>query len=121
MVVPILFALSFVNLLLGLFVFIKDPDNRINISFSIVILSLTFWLFTWPVTFIAATYEAKLFWTKMMLAGPSITPPAFLYFSIIFPHGKVKVRKLWLFLLFVLPAVFFLSFVPTDLYIKDVS
>lgn len=109
------------NLVLGAVVLYKGPRNRINVSFSIVVFSLAFWVATWAITFWVKDEAAKLFWTRMMLAGPSITPTAFVYFSYVFPKLDVKLNKLLIWIFLVIPSVILVAAVPSGFYIASVK
>jgi hypothetical protein len=79
MEIILLFIVSVVNLYLGLMILNNNPKSRINISFGLVALSLGAWVFSWAMAFYVPDIPSKLFWTRMMLFGPSITPSAFLF------------------------------------------
>ncbi|MFA5840249.1 MAG: ATP-binding protein [Candidatus Margulisiibacteriota bacterium] len=119
--VAIFSAVSIINLLMGLLILLKDPKNKINISFSIFAVSISLWVATWAMTFWVDDQTSKLFWTRMMLFGPSIIPTSFLYFSIIFPRNEIKVSIFSLIAFFFAPSIIFLAFVPTDFYIKTIK
>ena len=109
------------NFILGAIVFFKDPRNRVNLSFALVVFSLAFWVATWAAAFWVRDNTAKLFWTRMMLVGPSITPAAFVYFSYVFPKLDVKLNQplIWIFL--VVPSLILAAVAPTGFYIKSVT
>lgn len=56
-----------------------------------------------------------------MLAGPSITPAAFLYFALVFPKAELKMNQILFYLFFIIPVIASLLAVPTELYIKSIS
>lgn len=118
MKVLLFYFIAFVNLFLGLFVLAKDPKSRINGSFFIVALGVFFWVLTWAIALSVSDQQVKLFWARMMLAGPALIPSAFLFFALVFPKGKIKISKKVFLLVFVLPPTLLLSVVSTDISVK---
>lgn len=117
----ILLSIAFlVNLVLGLFVLWANPKNSINISFSLIALSLGIWAFTWAMALTITDLSAKLFWSRLMLTGPALLPAAALGFASVFPKHEKKTNLAVLILLFILPAVIFLLIVPTNLYVQTI-
>jgi signal transduction histidine kinase len=108
-----------VTLFLGLLVLLSDRRNKINRTFSI----LTFWVAIWIFTVFMADYAKdiglSLFWTRMSIIGPAIFSPILVYFSLIFPFERIKIR-FWQIILLFSPAIIFLILSPTNLNVRRV-
>jgi signal transduction histidine kinase len=98
-----------VTLLLGFLVFVKNPKDRVNQTFAILILSGLLWVFLVFLADLTKDYQIALFWTKAAMAGPILIGPLFYYFSLIFPKYKPISFTKKLFILASVLLLFFLS------------
>ncbi|MEK7646518.1 MAG: ATP-binding protein [Patescibacteria group bacterium] len=106
------------TLLLGLYVYSNDRKNKINIVFSLLILSATAWIFTNLMTDLSRDlYYIKL-WSKLVLVGPVFIGYFFYRLSLILPKEKKQGKKIkWTIHLAVLVL---LVLIPTDLNVSSV-
>ncbi len=118
--VLILSAVAIFNSALGVFLIAKNPRSKTNLSFAIITFGITFWAIAWAAALGTTDLNAKLFWTRMMLAGPAFIPTAFLYFSLVFPKEAEITKKISIPFFFALPSLALAEFTPTNFYIKDV-
>ena len=67
---------------LCVFVFIKNPKNRINQLLSLVCLALALW--AWPYTAwpLAETAQEALFWFQLLHIGACLIPIFYLHFIV---------------------------------------
>src|SRR3990167_4204425 len=110
----------FITLALGLFIFVKNPKSKINLTFTFFTLTISAWVITNFFADIAKTPEQAAFWARATLAGPSIMPILLLYFSTIFPKQQVKFNKI-IWLILTIPSIVFLILTPTKLNIEKVN
>ena len=105
------------SITLGALVFLKNKRAKVNQTFALFCLSVFIWgLFYifWP---LAETREATLFWFRMLHVGSIFISITYFHF-IIHWLGLYQKKKGILFLGYLL-AFFFLSFVFSPLFIKD--
>jgi hypothetical protein len=63
----------------------------------------------------------RLFWTRMMMAGPGVIPAAFLYFALIFPKEEKPIPTWAFWLFFILPGSVLLALSPTGFSIREIK
>lgn len=94
---PINLSLIFIaglNVGMGLLIFLRNPKNKINISFSITILMLAGWIFGVSMFREATTETAAWIWSWIQNGMGSFLVVPFFLFSLYFPYQNF-VLKLW--------------------------
>lgn len=105
--------------LLGLFVFFKNPKEKINQTFSLLCLSITLWALPYCFWQLANDEKTALFWSRVLMVGAIFIPVTFLHFVFSLLNLQEK-RKLFLTLSYILASIFFiLDFTP--LFVKNVT
>ncbi len=104
---------------LALLIFFNGRKKAVNISYSIVILTVVTWAFS-IVIYRLVGQASSLLWCKILYLSASLIPTSFLYFNFLFPTGKMSIgwaKKI----LLSLPCVFIIVLIFSDgLVIKDV-
>lgn len=94
---PINLSLIFIaglNVGMGLLIFLRNPKNKINISFSITILMLAGWIFGVSMFREATTETVAWIWSWVQNGFGSFLVVPFFLFSLYFPYQNF-VLKLW--------------------------
>ena len=108
------------ELLAGL-VYLKNPKNKVNISFAVETLLIGVWTLSPYAAGVSRSNEEALLFTRLIYIAAILMPPAFLFFvyNLTGIHGIKKERNISAF--FYIVSVFFLlnSFNPD--FIKDVE
>lgn len=88
--ITLLLVTTLINFVLGLIVLLNNPQSKINRSFFVVLLGIALWAFTNFAFRLSNTYTWIYFWA--ILSYASIIPIASgqLYFTHVFPSGKIK-------------------------------
>jgi signal transduction histidine kinase len=84
-------------------------------------MAVAFWVFTWAAAFSVTEHGIRLFWTRMMMAGPGVIPAAFLYFALIFPKEEKPIPTWAFWLFFILPGSVLLALSPTGFSIREIK
>ncbi len=88
-----------INIILGILVYLKNPKNRINSAFFLVIILISGWAFCLYASNHTNNYLEALWWNKLIYAVTSIMMVYISYFSIVFPRENPvlnsKTRILW--------------------------
>ncbi len=116
----ILFIVGFLNLILGLLVFLKNKKDKINIYYGLTALTTAGWslglvIFRLVSDLNIAMLSAKFYYISAALIGAS-----FLSFSFVFPFIKEKPKAVHNFLFYIFTGfVLFISIWPT-IMIKEI-
>lgn len=108
---PIIIILG--DLSLGIFVYLKGRERRINISFCLACFIAAVWAFGVFMYSDSASASGSLFWSRLAAAASSAFPAVFLYFTSVFPKEE-RVPGKWRVLSWAGIALLFslLSFTP---------
>ncbi len=113
--IPILIIL----IILGFFVFIKNRKSPVNISFSLFVLSIAFWVFALIFADGLKNYEQVFLWNQLAMIGPAFVPVTFLIFVIY--YLKEYQPSIFTILALFIPAIIILIFIPTKYNIKEIK
>ncbi|MFC1771543.1 SpoIIE family protein phosphatase [Candidatus Margulisiibacteriota bacterium] len=92
------------NLLLGLFVFYKNPKSKLNIVFALFLLANASGVFGDFFSFtLLANILSPVFWLRIAYSGAVFTPPLFIHF--IFLFSRIRINKYALYLLYALSGI----------------
>ncbi len=91
----ILFTTGFVNLAMSIFIFFRGQKNKINLYFSFMTLCVFLWAASLILYNLSTTEESLRFFSSLPYAMAWLVIIFLLYFSIYFPYKKVKVNKLF--------------------------
>ncbi len=109
-----------ISLLLGIYIIYNNPRSKVNLSFAVSTFCVTGWILVNYLADTAKTPGLALIWARLALVTPILIPISLLYFSRVFPVQSKPIKPLWWVLLSI-PAVVFLTLVPTSLNIETVS
>jgi len=102
---------------LGLFIFIKNPRNRVNWTFSLHALVIAVWLFgTFEMFLSVGDNQASIFWDRFIYAGVVFIPACMYHFGLAITNKK----RNWLLILAYILSVFFLIISRTDYFVSGV-
>lgn len=89
-----LISVSFFNVILGLFVYLKNRKKTINIIFFFISICISVWALTILISW--SDWGAKHidFWSNAAFWGPSFLPSFLLLFSLAFSEDEIKIKKL---------------------------
>jgi PAS domain S-box-containing protein len=107
------------TLSLGIFVYLRGRDRKINVSFLLFCTSVAIWAFAVFVYSFPGWEGTAIYWSKFASFVSSLIPVLFLYFVSIFPKEERAPSALRIFFWAIVASVFcVLSF--TDLIVKDI-
>ncbi len=105
---------------LAIFVYIKNPKNKVNSSFSLFTFLVGIWCLFPFITALPNTDTQAILFARLVYIAAIFVPPTFLHFLfnlINISHIKKERRKL---ITFYLPSCLFLIFIFTPLFIKEI-
>jgi len=108
--------LLIVQIFLGIYVLIQKLKSKSGISFAFFCFSLSAWSFASFMLWNANDLWQVAFWGKYIFFGPVLIAYFFLFFSLVFPEGKISAS---LAVLMALPTIVFFSLMPTNLILKS--
>jgi len=119
-----IFAISgFINgisaVIFGLIVYFKNPKQSPNRTFVLMTFSLAIWCFGYGFWQLSKNYESALFWIRILSIGSTFIPVFFLHW--IFSLFNFQKKKEWILVGAYLITLFFLSFISSPLYIKEIT
>jgi signal transduction histidine kinase len=86
--------LIFLNLLVGGFIFFKNPRRHTNVAFGILSLVIASWIASLFILLNAHTYNMALIWGRLAFTTGMWAPSALLHFVLSFPNRKISFKKL---------------------------
>ena len=108
-----------INIILVILILSKKPRKKANIAFIFLLLSIILWNLTRIITDIYYDYFDALWWSRMAIVGVLFLPALFVYFVLLFPYEREKIKKKYIALLF-LPAFVQFLLVPTSWNVEKV-
>jgi len=88
---------ALVNLVLGLFTYLKNPKSSTNRLFAFLTLEVSLWAIANYLSLHSITADSTLFWIRMvMLISSPIGPAVYLLFRS-FPHSHINLKKKYLY------------------------
>jgi|GEM_PF-187727 len=111
---PPLLAATFV-FSCGLWIAAKNPRRLPNLTFGLICLAVSDWLFGLFMGYSTSDPQEALFWMKLIYVGVLFVPPLFFHFVESFLERKT--RPEWFYLTYSMSALFLL-FLPTDYFIS---
>jgi len=109
-----------ITTLLAIYVFYRNPKNRLNQLFSLYCLELGAWYIANFFVWTSPTAEIALQWQKFYYLFISIFPSTWLHLSLVFAKSKLTSRK-FLCLIYLYPLIFGLLIFTTNLVHGSVS
>ena len=105
---------------LGLFVYIKNRKNPINISFGIYYTAaMAFWCYSYFLWQISDTAQSALFWARALMMGAIFIPPCYLHFVSHLLHIYEQKKKI-IYIGYFLASIFAVLNL-TPYFVKDVG
>ncbi len=74
---------------LGLFVFIKNKANKVNITFFVLCFVLFIWQIAYGIAFSRNDLDIALYWLRIGYTGVIFIPAAFCTFVLVFLKKKI--------------------------------
>lgn len=114
-----LLVIGFIIIALGFFVFFKNPQRKSNLIFSLLCISLSFWVISSTAADLSNTYYWALFWVRAAIVGPFLFGFLFLIFSYFFPNDEnPSIKKQ---ILILTPLLFIIFLIPTKYNVESVT
>jgi methyl-accepting chemotaxis protein len=110
----------FVNLLLGVYIFYRDPKSRLNILYSLFEFSVAIWALGTFLSSVSLTSGGAMYWDKLTVTGSLLLPAFLLHFFSISVKSEFASRKGFYMPLY-LPALFFILVNLTTNLIKGTA
>jgi len=107
-----------IDLSLAAYVYFKNRQSRVNVSFSLLLLSVAFWAFTNIVCLKVRTVWGGIIWSEVSYISATLIASTFLYFSYIFPPSLSSLKKFLfkprhkLYIVISIPLVSVIVFIP---------
>ncbi len=98
---------SIFNLFTALFVYLKEPQNRINKTFALFALCIMGWTFSISGLYLVPTAELAKYWSKTFIGLIFIPPTGFHFFVALSRHIDKRIKKL-IYLSYIFAAFFFI-------------
>lgn len=89
-----LILVLFLNLMLALVVFIKNPKNHTNVSFSLFIIFVVLWMFINFLSNQFTDYKTAFFVNKLIFIVTPYISFSLLYFTLVFPFVLPKFKQI---------------------------
>ncbi|MFA6271960.1 MAG: histidine kinase N-terminal 7TM domain-containing protein [Patescibacteria group bacterium] len=100
----ILQIIGYIELILSIYIFFQNPRDRIRRWYSLLVFSVSLWVWSIGVGISTDNVVAIDMLTKLNWIGPIMFAPTLLFFSWVFPYASKKISKRnWL--------IFFLSLI----------
>jgi two-component system NtrC family sensor kinase len=99
----------------GLWIVLKNPRAKVNITFGSICLAVCFWLFGVFMMFSAGPEQEIIFWGKVALVGAVFIPAFFYHFCVNFLQRDAKKGPI---LISYLISTVFLALIPSDLLVN---
>jgi len=106
------------NTIIGIFVLFRNQKNKVNVTFFLIPLSMVLWSISMIVYRSVTTVESSILWAKILYFFPSAIPLVYVLFCIFFV--RIKIHRVFYFLLPVPYILLAVSCLMPDLVIKDV-
>ena len=107
---------------LAMLAIFKNPKGALNLTFGWAMFALVV-MESGRLIFLITPVGNTLLWMKVSLAGMCLMPANFFLFSLIFgqddPKDALKEGKRYLIPIYLI-TLFFLAFIPSDLFIKQI-
>ncbi len=98
------------NFVLGIFVYCKGRENKVNKIFALLCSVIAFWNIHEYGLYIAPSKVFALSWAKIFGLGLMLIPAVFLHFTLVFVGNESKKNRLLLYVAYMLSLVFILLF-----------
>jgi len=106
------------GVLIGVFVYLKNPRSPVNRSFAMFLASIVLWSLPLFLCQVVKDKETALFWNRILHVGASLIPVTFLRYALIYLKQYERKRKLFWFV-----AIYQFIIIALDLFtpllIKD--
>jgi hypothetical protein len=89
----ILFSIILLDIALAYLIYSRGKKKIVNITYSVVILSVIIWTASIVFYRLATNSESTLFWARFLYAAASFTASTFFFFSHVFPYQKPKLSS----------------------------
>lgn len=116
----VLLITALLNLFLGFIIFFNGRNKKINIIYSLNIVTIISWV-VGMILFRSAPQETSLFWCTILYIAPTLIASSFLYFTYIFPTKTDNNVLLKSVLIFLINAIIIAMVVWPELIIKEVN
>jgi len=100
------------SLILGAFVFERNPKGKTNSAFALFALSAFCWSFPYYLWQISSTEEMALLWSRVLMAGAIFIPVTYLHFTYALVDILKKRRKFLIASYLLFSLFFFVNFTP---------
>ncbi|MFA6475870.1 MAG: ATP-binding protein [Candidatus Paceibacterota bacterium] len=102
---------------LGIFVLLKNTNSRLNVTFFLHAIAISFWLFATFMMFLnKGNIDQIVFWDRMVYVGVVFIPTFMYHFCLALTN---RPKNFALYLSYIL-AVFFLIVSQTDFFVRDI-
>jgi len=110
-----MFLASFISGSFGLWVFTKNPDQKLNRLFLLLCLSVSWWSLGYGLMYCADTADLALALSRVGVAGAILIPTLFYHFTLLFLQRSRRQKVVY----FYLGSVAFLLLAYTDLFLVN--
>lgn len=116
----VLLITTLLNLFLGFIIFFNGRNKKINIIYSLNIVTIIGWI-VGMILFRSAPQETSIFWCTVLYIAPTLIASSFLYFTYIFPTKTDSNVLLKSILIFLINAIVIVMIAWPELIIKEVN
>ncbi|OGH45919.1 MAG: hypothetical protein A3B47_00800 [Candidatus Levybacteria bacterium RIFCSPLOWO2_01_FULL_39_24] len=117
---PLSALINFItSIILGIVVFIRNPKNKINYSFSLFAFAVALWSSSYFFWQIATNYNNAIFWSRMLMAFAIFIPAFYIHFVLALLK-IVKEKKTFLLLTYGIFSFFFAINATSPYFVSNV-
>ncbi len=114
-----LFITVFLNLILGLLIYFRGREKRVNVIYSLNVIAIVGWTLA-MIIYRLVGIETSLFWCLVLYISPTFIASSFLYFTYIFPTQSKKMSSYKKWLIFLGNFIIIILVLIPDFIIKEV-
>lgn len=98
----VILLVTFLNIILALAVYIKDPKNSGNKIFAFLSLSVGLWSFTNIAVHLISSIDWMIIWCQISYLSAIFIAASFVAFTFLFPKDSITKNKIWLIFFYII-------------------
>lgn len=116
----LLFIIAFLNVSLAIFIYSRGTKKRVNISYSLAVLSVSLWSLSLGMVQVVESAAHAILWAKAAYLFATFIAANFLYFSLVFPYSHKPLTHRTLLFIFGFPFLLAILLGTTNFLIRGI-